>query len=386
ISTIHINVNIMDEQAIIIASGNKERLGQFHVGAQKVIATGRGNEISPAQAKTLDNVKPGISLPIILKDRVIGVVGMTGDPGEVRVFGELVKHATELMLEQSCISEELFLEERARKSFLLNLLLKEDPGEEGNIALRARFFDFSLERPYSLFAVEISEPSPGNSGNIINHERLMEYLCEQFNDKLSFYGRAAACTVNNRIAVLVPLKENLSQTAEKDSVENILEVMGQILSFLPQGTARTGFGGVCHLWKDIHRFFSNATCALDLGERHNPGRDVYFFEDYLCEDILAHIPAERRSGFCKNILGSLPDKKTEQREALVSTLQTYLNSGMNAKSAAQVLHIHPNTLTFRLAKIKQATGLDPRSFNDAFKLRLALLLAGLNKEQPTELS
>ena len=47
--------------------------------------------------------------------------------------------------------------------------------------------------------------------------------------------------------------------------------------------------------------------------------------------------------------------------------------------AVSYTHLHRNTLTHRLNKIKALTGLDPKSFVDAFKLKLALLCYRLDK-------
>ncbi len=35
---------------------------------------------------------------------------------------------------------------------------------------------------------------------------------------------------------------------------------------------------------------------------------------------------------------------------------------MNITGAASALHVHPNTIRYRLARIADTTGLDPRSF------------------------
>ena len=47
-------------------------------------------------------------------------------------------------------------------------------------------------------------------------------------------------------------------------------------------------------------------------------------------------------------------------------------------STASQLCIHRNTLSYRLDKIKLLTGLDPRQFDDAVQIRLALLLRKLS--------
>jgi carbohydrate diacid regulator len=43
--------------------------------------------------------------------------------------------------------------------------------------------------------------------------------------------------------------------------------------------------------------------------------------------------------------------------------------------------VHRNTVRFRLEKIALLTGLDPRHFDDAVQIRLALLLNNLHEQE-----
>ena len=45
-----------------------------------------------------------------------------------------------------------------------------------------------------------------------------------------------------------------------------------------------------------------------------------------------------------------------------NTVNALLDNNLNVTSAARALYIHRNTLVFRLAKLKQATGLQPERF------------------------
>ena len=47
---------------------------------------------------------------------------------------------------------------------------------------------------------------------------------------------------------------------------------------------------------------------------------------------------------------------------------------------ASHLAIHRNTLSYRLDKVTSLTGLDPRRFDDAIQMRLALLLRAVGLE------
>lgn len=121
-SVIGYDVNIMDENAYIIASANEDRIGDFHLGASKVIKTSSRLSINIKEAFTMEGVKEGITLPIRFNKNIIGAVGIKGDPDLVIKYGELVKYTTELMVEQSYMKEIVYLENKSRNNFLNELL------------------------------------------------------------------------------------------------------------------------------------------------------------------------------------------------------------------------------------------------------------------------
>ncbi len=59
------------------------------------------------------------------------------------------------------------------------------------------------------------------------------------------------------------------------------------------------------------------------------------------------------------------------REALPqmhATLQAFAEANMNVTHAAKALHVHPNTLRYRLRRVHERSGRDPHSFNDLVDL------------------
>jgi hypothetical protein len=53
-----------------------------------------------------------------------------------------------------------------------------------------------------------------------------------------------------------------------------------------------------------------------------------------------------------------------ERDIAIETIVAFAAADMNVTSAAASLHVHPNTVRYRLARIAKSTGLDPRSFSD----------------------
>lgn len=92
------NVNVMDSQGLILGSGEPERINTRHEGAQLVLANGRVVEIDGQTAKHLKGVQPGINLPLLHDGRLIGVLGITGEPEGLRTYAELVRMTAEMLV------------------------------------------------------------------------------------------------------------------------------------------------------------------------------------------------------------------------------------------------------------------------------------------------
>lgn len=55
-------------------------------------------------------------------------------------------------------------------------------------------------------------------------------------------------------------------------------------------------------------------------------------------------------------------------------LKIYFDNNLSLKDTSDKLFIHKNTLQYKLNKIKNITGYDPRVFKDALKLYMAIRL------------
>ena len=59
---------------------------------------------------------------------------------------------------------------------------------------------------------------------------------------------------------------------------------------------------------------------------------------------------------------------------LLKTLRAYLDSGESVSRTAARLQIHRNTITYRIAKCREITGLDLEDGNELFKAAFSLRL------------
>ncbi|WP_433685681.1 PucR family transcriptional regulator [Nocardia sp. CA-119907] len=105
---------------------------------------------------------------------------------------------------------------------------------------------------------------------------------------------------------------------------------------------------------------------LDMVTRLGSVPGLYRFDDLALEYQLT------RPGPAREHLGSLLDPLDEYPE-LLETLQVHIAHNLNRQRTARLLHVHTNTVDYRLKRIGQLTGFDPTQASGLWHLRSALV-------------
>ena len=120
-----VNINIMNEYAEIIASGDKKRIGKIHSGALDVIKNAKTMEYFDSIDSDKESAKPGINMPLIFNNEVIGVVGVTGNPNEIKLIANIVKMITEILIENEIDLDKKISKQRALNNYVYKIISKE---------------------------------------------------------------------------------------------------------------------------------------------------------------------------------------------------------------------------------------------------------------------
>lgn len=118
----------------------------------------------------------------------------------------------------------------------------------------------------------------------------------------------------------------------------------------------------------LRKSFQDAKLALEVGLKvWGPGR-VYHIKQVGMFVTLANISQDRKAELAHQILHPLL-----RDQQLYKTVRAFLTSGLNLTETAKQLHVHRNTLIYRLDKTKKLIALDPRHFDDALQIKLGLM-------------
>ncbi|MCB0077160.1 MAG: helix-turn-helix domain-containing protein [Anaerolineales bacterium] len=123
---------------------------------------------------------------------------------------------------------------------------------------------------------------------------------------------------------------------------------------------------------------AQAQDALRLGQRLLGSGQTHLHREMGLYRLLRHLHgSDEAADFVQATLGPLQAYDAEHGSALLVTVETLLAQGGNLSATAKALHLHRNSLAYRLDRIRAIGKVDPSAPADAFALRLALLLAPL---------
>jgi carbohydrate diacid regulator len=307
------SINIMDEKGIIIGSGNKARVGTLHKGAVRALESGTMVEITQNDRYE----KKGTNEPIVIGDQFIGVVGITGEPNEVRPFCKLVKTTVSLLIEQSIL---IGNREAARKreSAFLDALLNEKKEYSEELIDEAKHFQINLHSDTTVLLIK---------------------NMEEFKTSLPYFKKQ-----NENFSIVM-----LQNPNELEKLVNSLLNASQPSVVVSAGLHQAS----------IAKSYRQAYLCMKIAENLNLADRFLTYKDFHFLAELSQITIEA--------------KPLNLTDVLFQTLKTYINQNGNPTGTAQELIIHRNTLYYRLDRIKQLTGKDPTKILDLFELTYLLL-------------
>jgi len=115
--------------------------------------------------------------------------------------------------------------------------------------------------------------------------------------------------------------------------------------------------------------YRDARAALGLGKRVHPSGRLHCLDSLGSAAFVGLPDEETKLDLARHLLTPLGHD-----DELVFTLHVFFEENCSPSLSSRRLSIHRNTLSYRLDKITSLTGLDPRKFDQAVQIRLALIL------------
>ncbi|MCP8687315.1 sugar diacid recognition domain-containing protein [Marinobacterium sedimentorum] len=366
-----VNVNVMDHHGVIIGSGDPLRIDQLHEGALHVLSSQSEVDIARDQAGRLSGVQGGVNLPIRSDGDIIGVVGITGEPQEVRRYADLVVMTAELIVEQAALTAAVQWDSRQRESVLLRLI--EGGRSDSLFDDRVARLQLDLSLPRVVVVLELVQAADGADLPLPQLQQLQQQLTA------ASAGTLLAITTARQMVMLVPVSLNGadSQRWDKALFRRQLEARLRPLQQHHGVHYRACVGDYFPSAEGLAQSYRSALKAQAVTR----GRAMPASLSFATESALDLLLLEAAEGWAgQHLLREFEAfLQQDKNGSLQLTLEAYLAENMDLARTSARLHIHRNTLRYRLDKIGTLLQLDLGSVDQLLQLFVTLRLYGLSQ-------
>ncbi len=330
-----------------------------------------------------------------------GVVIVSEVPGHEPISGRFLQGLVDLVVEQASVVAQLPNNHELKNKLIFDLL--RGPSSDDAVVLRqAEILGMDLSRPRSVILVDVSGASDAILGpdrgwcttvEERTHrlaQRVIESIVSFFHlpdDTICAYigsGEVAVLKASSTQdlgawADLAQVQPNASSWANLDALKRAGAGLLTSLRRDISGPVSIGIGRYHPGISGLARSYADARAALSLGRRVHGDNRVHCLDGVGLAAFVGLGDEETKAGLAGHLLSPL-----DHAPVLVQTLECFFAHDCAPSSAAADLVIHRNTLTYRLDRVTALTGLDPRRFDDAVQIRLALAVRALHAAEPVD--
>lgn len=250
-------------------------------------------------------------------------------------------------------------QEAARREFIDDLL--NGATDVAGVLHRASSFGLELSGPHAVITIEAERPFEDGSPFVATLERAI----------LGTKGDAHALLASKEGRLVV-----VFAAPDRAAIDFVVDGLADALGHARKGRtgvgdwrlgvsrARTGADGIVASYRDSVDAL-HVAARLGLDARVVDARDLLVYQVLLRD----------RGSLAELVETTLGPLRAARGGAdhLVATLAAYFAAGGNAAAAARTLHLSVRALTYRLARVRALTGLDPDEAQDRFTLQVAVL-------------
>ncbi|MBQ9327086.1 MAG: helix-turn-helix domain-containing protein [Solobacterium sp.] len=326
------DINYITDQGIILASTDPSRINTFHEIGYQCASTREIIEVT--ENNRFDGTQKGVNIPCIYHDELIGIIGISGEPDDVRQYGHLAIRIMRLLLKEKEL-EQSHETKRAEASQVIRTLLEGEPNT-GYVRAFLKRKNLSYNDAYRVI---LMTPETHSLQDIGTMESRIESMLSELNGVFWLFEYPST--------YLLVIEEHYYEK-QKELLKELL----LLPSVLAVGSSRR--------LAELKRSYEDA--KLVLRGQFDSFQEI---DELTIELLFADTSAHGRTRYLETTVASLSEKEFH-------VLEVYFESGQSLKESAEQLYIHKNTLQYQLDRIHKKCGLDPRKFQDAVTLYLAL--------------
>lgn len=333
------NINFIERSGRIFASTDESRIGTFHEAGRQAAEKGIAVEVS--ESDHFSGAQKGVNLPVYHNHNLIAVIGITGKPEDVRKYARLAERITRLLIREKEL-DAFNRTEAEKKSYILRSLIDQEDIHPDY--LRENLQRWKIEENDSLQLLRLRLRTEDTHSS----EHVLDSAVYQLFRKLE----VTLSTFLYPDEYLAVIKTEVFHRCRK-----------LLLDFAQEHTDSLwiAVGNPCV----IHRLSDSAFSAEIALKALRPDCNYIEAEALDLELVLASASQKSKDVFLQKTLSRLSGRDLE-------LLRIYFSCNMSLKATCEKTFLHKNTVQYRLNQIHERCGYNPREFQDAVRLYLAL--------------
>jgi carbohydrate diacid regulator len=351
-------INIIAPDGTIIASSNEARIGTYHEGAHILVEQQLDVLIIHSDDDYV-GARKGVNFPIIVNNEVLGVIGVTGPYEEVAKYGQIVKRVTEILLLEIAMKESKFLEEGVINRYIYEWLSGDNKELSSPFIERGTLLGIDITLPRRVLVMAPFSLSKGNEVEdlkvIEQSEEYMKRLIKHLDEK-SMFMKSASYLVG-----IVAERNNNDLLKLATNIKKMVESKFAVKVAIGLDSENASLAM-------MHQSFAKARKAFQSSVRKE-SYHISFYEDLNMEIITGDISIQSKREYISRIFRNFNEEEIAEA---IQILEIFYEEEGSIKNAAEKLFIHKNTLQYKLKKIMNTTGYDPRSISQASLFYLAI--------------
>lgn len=359
-SVLQQQLNFFDKDGTILASTAKNRIGRHHGGAAKLISEGL-EELFIYRDGEYEGTLKGCNYSLEIDGKVIGAIGISGDCEEVYRYGQIIKKMTEIQIAESDAVEKKKIANRIRDRFFDDWILTDISYTDASFIRRAenQQININIQRRVMIFQLRNLEQyrdSTSGQKTIDSINRYMRTIVAGIPDALF-------SKTPSQMICLLPYRDDAALLRFADQVFSQIEE--HFHEKMAAGVDSTKDRGCA----TMHQAYEKANRALNACLQKKDCA-VLFYDEASYEMLLSEIPEHTREAFIHQIFAGCSEQEIDDFCNLIASL--YHSNGSIMQTAAEHF-IHKNTVQYKLNRIAEVTGYNPRSWNNIPLFYLAIL-------------
>jgi len=347
--------------------------GEWASGFRVSPQTGGESESPVLDVPVLLTDSQAIGCALFFRGQAAGYVLLVGPAGQMGPLERLVLGQASSVFAAEMAKERAVVEAESRlKGDFLEELLEGELTDEDDMASRAEHLGYDLTGAAVVVVMAVDDNQEPMPGALDTASSMVRRILGVLPSGTPAMGRGEETVVVMRL-------QGKQETAEPAAKAEALRLH---VSEALNGLAVVAGVGRCYPGlRGLQRSYREARRALSLGKDMAPGSSrAHFFGSLGVYPVLVPLwDTPEGEAFLEETIGRVVEYDEQNDGDMARTLETYFSYLGNLARAAGALHLHRNSLSYRLRRIEELLGVSLEDAEACFRIQLALKLHRLAK-------